>query len=136
MHNIMTRRVRRVVATGAALAALVGTGLATAGSASAAGKNGVVESGEFGLYYSPNRGLPVFDLFVSDTDFSNDYFPGTTTRANDNTASYWNRDTLTWYVYTDANAGGNEGWLDPGYIGNASTTFRNRISSAYFYDAN
>jgi len=136
MVNIRGRGLSRFVAGGAVAAALLGGTLAAAAPASAAtGKNGVLESGEFGLYYLFNQGGYVFDLFLSDTDFSNDYFPGTGVQANDNTESYRNRDTLTWYVYTDAYAGGSEGWLPPGYQGNASSKFQNTISSAYYYKA-
>lgn len=136
MRNNGSSRLGRLLAGAAVLCIAGAVGIASAGSAEAAtGKNGNLESGEFGLYYAPDRGVPVFDLYVSDEDFSNDYFPNTTIRANDNTASYWNRDTFTWYVYTNAYHTGSKGWLDPGYIGNASSTFRNKISSAYWYDA-
>ncbi|MFY1586546.1 peptidase inhibitor family I36 protein [Micromonospora sp. WMMD734] len=100
--------------------------------AQATGKNGVLESGEFGLYYSPNQQGPVFDLYVSDSNFADDSFPGTGIPVNDNTASYHNRDTFYWWVYTAANYGGNSGCLSPGYRGNASTEFRNKISSARY----
>ncbi|MBD0707169.1 MULTISPECIES: peptidase inhibitor family I36 protein [unclassified Streptomyces] len=128
---------RRVAVTALALAALGGGALATAGSASAAThKNGYLESGELGLYYSPDRGGAVFDLYVGDDDFSDDWFPGPGTGAgqpvNDNTASYWNNDFYTWLVYTDARRGGIQGSLPAGYIGNATANFRNKISSAYF----
>ncbi|MFE9769968.1 peptidase inhibitor family I36 protein [Streptomyces sp. NPDC005808] len=137
MRSGTRQHLRQLAVTGVALAALGTAGIATAGSASAAtGKNGVVEVGEFGLYYVTGSSGTVFDLFVSDTNFSGDVFPGTSISANDNTESYRNRDSLTWYVYTNAGAGGSEGWLDPGYVGNASTTFKNKISSAYYYDAN
>ncbi|MBD0707171.1 MULTISPECIES: peptidase inhibitor family I36 protein [unclassified Streptomyces] len=126
---------RRVAVTALALAALGGGALATAGSASATEKNGYLEYGEFGLYYSPDRGGAVFDLVLSDPDFSNDWFPGPGNgagqSANDNTASYWNNDAYTWLVYTDAGRGGIQGSLPPGHIGNASGDFRNKISSAY-----
>ncbi|MBD0707176.1 MULTISPECIES: peptidase inhibitor family I36 protein [unclassified Streptomyces] len=126
---------RRVAVTALALAALGGGALATAGSASANEKNGFMERSEFGLYYSPDRGGAVFDLFASDEDFSDDWFPGSGAgagqSANDNTASYWNNDFYTWLVYTDARRGGIQGSLPPGHIGNASGDFRNKISSAY-----
>ncbi|MCU7723030.1 hypothetical protein ODJ79_04820 [Actinoplanes sp. KI2] len=112
------------------------TGIALAGVAApaqATGKNGVLENGEFGLYYHPDRAGYVFDLFVSDDDFSNDNFPNTSVHANDNTASYDNRDSYYWWVYTNAGWGGSVGCLDPGYTGNASATFRNKISSARFF---
>ncbi|MER8231260.1 peptidase inhibitor family I36 protein [Streptomyces sp. NPDC094049] len=131
---------RRVAATAVALAALGAGALATAGSASAAtGKNGYLESGEFGLFYNSGQGGAVFDLFVSDDNFDDDWFPGPGNGAgqkvNDNTASYWNADSLTWWVYTDAYAGGVEGSLPPGYVGDASSNFKNKISSAYYYKA-
>ncbi|MEU7020532.1 peptidase inhibitor family I36 protein [Streptomyces sp. NPDC046203] len=131
---------RRIAATTVALAALGAGALATAGSASAAtGKNGVLETGEFGLYYNSNQGGAVFDLFLSDANFINDYFAGPGNGAgqnvNDNTASYKNRDSNTWWVYTNADAGGIEGSIPAGYSGNASTTFKNEISSAYYYKA-
>ncbi|MBD0707172.1 MULTISPECIES: peptidase inhibitor family I36 protein [unclassified Streptomyces] len=129
---------RRVAVTALALAALGGGALATAGSASAVSlKDGHVETGELGLYYSPDRGGAVFDLYLEDEDFSDDRFPGSGAGAgqpvNDNTASYWNNDVHTWWVYTDANRWGLEGSLPPGYIGNATANFRNKISSAYYY---
>ncbi|WP_157869980.1 MULTISPECIES: peptidase inhibitor family I36 protein [unclassified Streptomyces] len=131
---------RRVAATAVALVAIGAGALATAGSASAAtGKNGYLESGELGLYYNSNQAGAVFDLYIADDNFSDDWFPGPGNGAgqpvNDNTASYHNADSLTWYVYTDAYAGGIEGSLPPGYVGNASTTFKNQISSAYHYKA-
>ncbi|MEU8539558.1 peptidase inhibitor family I36 protein [Streptomyces sp. NPDC048717] len=131
---------RRIAATAVALAALGAGALATAGSASAAtGKNGYLESGEFGLYYNSNEAGAVFDLFLEDTNFNGDYFAGPGNgagqSANDNTASYWNRDSNTWWVYTNAGAGGYEGSLPVGHIGNASATFKNAISSAYYYKA-
>ncbi|MFE5484980.1 peptidase inhibitor family I36 protein [Streptomyces sp. NPDC056527] len=132
--------IRRVAATAIALAAIGAGALATAGSASAAtGKNGYLESGEFGLYYNSGLNGAVFDLYVSDSNFSGDTFPGPGAgagqSANDNTASYWNRDSNVWWVYTDANAGGIEGSLPVGYSGDASSNFKNKISSAYYYKA-
>jgi hypothetical protein len=134
MLSNMTRRSRRIVATGAVLAALAGGGVAAAGAASATAYNGVLESGEFGLYYSPNFGGPVLDLYSADTNFADNYFPGTTTKANDNTASYKNRDTYTWWVYTDKDAGGTRGYSVPGGSGNFGG-LRNEVSSAYPYEA-
>jgi hypothetical protein len=125
--------IKRSLIALAAVAACAGVGLGMASPANAAtGKNGVVETGEFGLYYSPNEGGPVFDLFVSDTNFADDVFPGTSIHANDNTASYWNRDSFWWHVFTNANYTGSHGCLPPNYIGNASATYRNTISSAYY----
>ncbi|MFE3073195.1 peptidase inhibitor family I36 protein [Streptomyces sp. NPDC059247] len=130
---------RRVAATAVALAALGAGALATAGSASATTKNGSLETGEFGLFYNSGQGGAVFDLYIADDNFDDDWFPGPGNGAgqkvNDNTASYWNADSLTWWVYTDAYAGGVEGSLPPGYLGDASSNFKNKISSAYHYKA-
>ncbi|MFB9605460.1 hypothetical protein ACFFTQ_21045 [Streptomyces roseofulvus] len=136
----MTRR--RLVGGVLAAVAVAGIGLATAPGAAALNKDGSLEAYEFGLYYNSGQGGCVFDLAVSDWDFSNDTFwrpsgtcygYGQTT--NDNTASYYNRDTGTWWVYTDADGDGAEGTLPPGYKGDASRTFKNQISSAFPYDA-
>jgi hypothetical protein len=134
MRNRNSRLRRRLATLGTAAALVGGVGVATAGPASAAThKNGVCESGELCLYYLTDYRGPVFDLYVSDNDFSNDYFPGTSTRANDNTESVWNRDTYTWYVYVHANRGGSRGTLSPGSYGNFTTTYKNQVSSAYYY---
>ncbi|MFI6898565.1 peptidase inhibitor family I36 protein [Streptomyces sp. NPDC050256] len=130
--------------TGIALAATAVTGLAltTAGTASAAtDENGNVESGEFGLYYNSNYAGCVFDLLDKDANFSNNYFrsstssqtcPGQGQTTDDNTASYWNRDVTAWEVYTKPDRAGIEGYLPLGYYGNASATFKNEISSAFY----
>ncbi|WP_322748472.1 MULTISPECIES: peptidase inhibitor family I36 protein [unclassified Frankia] len=126
-------RIKRSFIALAAVAACLGTGLGVAAPANAAtGKNGVLESGEFGLYYLQNQGGYVFDLYVSDSNFANDVFPGTSISANDNTESYKNRDTYWWHVFTNANYTGSHGCLPAGYSGNASATFKNTISSAYY----
>ena len=137
---------RRAAAIGAALAVAGGTAFAAAPSASAAPvpasgpsvaavhKNGVCESGEFCLYYLANYGGPIFDLFFSDNDFSDDYFPtAPSIRVNDNTESFWNRDTYTWYACVSPNRGGPCGSATPGDYGNLSSTYKNRLSSAYWY---
>lgn len=133
MRTKYMRRLRRAAATGAAIAALGGIGMASAAPASAATpKNGVVEVGELGLYYLSNYGTPVLDLYVSDPDFSNDNFPGTTIPADNNTESVWNRDTYTWWVCTGYNYGGSCGFVSPGGYGNLNATYKNTVSSAYF----
>lgn len=100
--------------------------------ASAVGKDGVVESGEFGLYYLQGSSGLVFDLFVSDSDFRDDVFPGTSISADNNTESYRNRDSFWWHVFTGVGYTGSHGCLPSGHVGNASATYRNTISSAYY----
>jgi hypothetical protein len=123
---------KRIVAVFTAALAVLTASLVAQAPASAAHKNGVVEVGEFGLYYLQNSGLPVFDLFTSDDNFGNDTFPGTGTPADNNTESYRNRDSFWWHVFTGASYTGSHGCLPPGHVGNASATFKNTISSAYY----
>jgi hypothetical protein len=100
--------------------------------ADATGKNGVVESGEFGLYWLTGSSGLVFDLYFADNDFNNDVFPGTSIPAANNTESYRNRDVYWWHVFTSPGYTGSHGCLPAGYVGDASGTFRNNIESAYF----
>jgi len=74
----------------------------------------------------------IADLFVSDDNFADDVFPGSTISADNNTESYWNDDSFWWHVFTGANYTGSHGCLPPDYRGNASATFKNTISSAYY----
>jgi Peptidase inhibitor family I36 len=130
MRNMRQRLLPIAAATGLVVGLV---GLAAPSADAATGKNGTVESGEFGLYWLTGSSGLVFDLYVSDTDFANDVFPANhSIRANDNTESYRNRDTYYWHVYTNKDGGGAHGCLPAGYVGNSSSTFTNTISSAYF----
>lgn len=128
------------LAVGFAAAVSVGAMLLTAaGPAAAVEKNGYLDDSEFGLYFNSNTGGCVFDLFSSDWNFTNDLFTGPVCvgfnqLVNDDTASYHNRDSYTWKVGTDVNLGGLVGSVPPGYVGNASLNFKNKISSATFLD--
>ena len=122
------RKLASLVVAAVALVGMIGAAPASA----ATGKNGVVESGEFGLYYSTGSSGLVFDLFVSDDNFSNDVFPGTSIGADNNTESYRNRDTFWWHVFTGYGYTGSHGCLPPGHVGNASATYKNTISSAFY----
>ncbi|MGW6691764.1 hypothetical protein [Streptomyces sp. NPDC054961] len=132
-------KVIRKLATGCAAAVSVGAVLvATAGPSAATERNGYLEDSEFGLYYNSNSGGCVFDLYGSDWNFTNDYFTGPYNctgiagLVDDDTASYRNRDTYTWRVATEINLGGLVGSIPPGYVGNASINFKNKITSATF----
>jgi len=125
-------QIRRALTMLIACAAVVLSILISTTPASATEKNGVVEIGEFGLYLSTGSSGTVFDLYMADLDFSNDVFPGTSIPANDNTESYRNRDVYWWHVWTDANYAGSHGCLAAGYVGDASPTYKDTISSAYF----
>jgi hypothetical protein len=125
-------RLRRTLAVLAASGAVIAGSVLVNSPAGATGKNGVCESGELCLYYLQNFNPPVFDLFVSDPDFSNDVFPGTHISADNNTESAWNHDVFRWHVFTGANYSGAHGCIPPGASGNFNSTFRNAVSSAYY----
>ncbi|MFG2299158.1 hypothetical protein [Streptomyces sp. NPDC048603] len=132
MNSKLRGRVAAVVVPAMAGAAL----LAAGGTAAAYGKDGYLENQEFGLYYLTDRSGCVFDIVREDYNFNDDKFTGPagchgrTDWTNDNTESYWNRHWLTWKVATDAGIDGNVGTIPEAYWGNASSTFKNKISSA------
>jgi hypothetical protein len=119
----------KIIAVTASAAAVLGMA-ATATPASATEKNGVVEPGELGLYFLSGLRPPIFDLFLSDPNFADDVFAGTSIPADNNTESLWNNDTFTWHVYTGPNYTGIEGCLPPGTSGDLTPAFKNTISSA------
>ncbi|MFF3086494.1 hypothetical protein ACFVRB_15800 [Streptomyces nojiriensis] len=119
----------------AAAGLVIGAVAVSAGSASAAAKDGWLTSGELGLFCGSNQSNSVFDLYSSDPDFSNDYFKGSQSCAghttNDYTESFINQDTYTWDVYTDWKGQGAGGYLSANTRGNLGGTWFNQISSAY-----
>ncbi|MFD9723955.1 hypothetical protein [Streptomyces sp. NPDC059072] len=126
-----TRNVLRGVAATALTLSALGLGM---GTANAAEKDGYLTDFEFGLFCQDNQENSVFDLFASDKNFGDDYFKGSRSCAgqmvNDNTRSYLNKSGCGYWVLTNINWQGNQGWIPDGYRGNASETFRNKISSA------
>ncbi|OKK09991.1 hypothetical protein [Streptomyces sp. CB02400] len=133
---------RRVSSLAVAAIAVGGFTLGVATPAAAAThNNGTLESSEFGLYYNSSLGGCVFDLGAAENDFADFRFKdpssvncsGEGQSTNDNTASYRNRASYTWYVWTDHFQEGTRGSLPGGYSGNASSTFKNEISSASWY---
>ncbi len=132
----MNKVFRSLTTGGVAAVSVAAILLGAAGSAAALGRNGSLEVDEFGLFYNQNQAGCVFDLYGEDLNFNNDYFKsgctGGTSLVNDNTESYRNRDVYAWKVATDANIDGNVGEIPSGYSGNASTNFKNKISSATF----
>lgn len=116
----------------ASAAAILGVA-ATATPASAVGKDGVVESGELALYYLTDFRAPIFDLYVSDDNFADDWFPlSPSINTDNNTESGWNNDTYYWHVHTGAGYTGSDGCIPPGAFGNFNATFKNTISSARY----
>lgn len=133
MHTTITRRMAQAAAAGAALLMLGGLGFVTAAPAAAADKDGVLETGELGLYYNSNFGGSVFDLALSDPNFANDRFPTSPSVSPDNnTASYDNRDIYAWQLCTDANYTGTCGRLLSGANGNFSDVYKNKVTSARY----
>ncbi|MFG2984092.1 hypothetical protein ACGFYQ_23025 [Streptomyces sp. NPDC048258] len=134
--NKNLRGLRLAAAPAAIAAALL---VATAAPASASVHDGYLEQYEMGLYYLVDRGGCVFDYNNDDDTFTDNKFygpagcHGRTDWVNDNTESYWNRDVFGWNVYTDWNYGGIKGSIPIGHIGNASSNFKNKISSSRFY---
>jgi Peptidase inhibitor family I36 len=134
MRFSRTKSLRATALTGAvALAATAGV-VGTATPASAGGKDGNCESGEFCLFYLQNRTDSVFDLYVGEADFSVDQFPTVAGRPVDNnTRSYDNKDTYYWRVYDGANYTGDELLcIAPGDRGNFRHSDWDRASSANF----
>ncbi|MEJ8642977.1 peptidase inhibitor family I36 protein [Streptomyces sp. MS1.HAVA.3] len=113
--------------------------LAMAAPASASPRDGYLEQHEFGMYWEAGRSGCVFDINNDDPNFTDNYFAGPAgcggrgQNTNDNTESYWNRDAFGWNVYTDVNWKGIKGSIPIGHIGDASSNFRNKISSSDFY---
>ncbi|MFF5633728.1 hypothetical protein [Streptomyces sp. NPDC012825] len=133
------RMIRKASALAVAVMATGGLVLGTAGPAAAAyHDDGYLEAGELGLYYNSSQLGCVFDLYVYDNNFADNRFrdprgvncngEGQTT--NDNVASYSNRWSGTYYVWTDAYRGGIRGSLPGGYSGDATDNFKNKISSS------
>ena len=134
MRLHMTKPFRLTALTGAAALAATAGLVGTATPASAAERDGVCEAGEFCLYWLAGSGEPLFDLFVDDPDFSDDFFPADPNLpVSDNTRSYWNQDDFYWHVYDEPNYAGEELLCAaPGEFGDLSQGAWDRASSAYF----
>lgn len=140
--NKSLRGLRLVAAPAAIAAALL---VATAAPASAGVHDGYLEQQEMGLYYLAGSGKGsganscIFDYNNDDDDFTDNRFygpagcHGRTDWVNDNTESYWNRDIYGWRVWTDWHYSGIRGSIPIGHVGDASSTFKNKISSSSWY---
>ncbi|MFE2555127.1 hypothetical protein ACFXGT_03695 [Streptomyces sp. NPDC059352] len=131
---------RRTLSTAVALGALGAGALATAAPASAANKDGYLDYHEFSLTYYASQTGSWTDFLYDEALLSNDTFitpgDGQGKIVDNNAESYFNRDNVTWYVYTNSYAGGIEGWIPAEHLGNFSTNFKNQVSSIYDNDAN
>ncbi|GFN07165.1 hypothetical protein GCM10010298_26700 [Streptomyces microflavus] len=129
-------KLKKSAAVAVTLVAALGMTMLSAGSASAATSgDGYLASGEMGFFYLKGQGGPVFDPDINIPNFSLFvYTRQPQTSVNDNTLSYWNRSSRTWYVYTDSFRGGVRGSIPAGHKGDASANFANKISSAYNFN--
>ncbi|MET7529005.1 hypothetical protein [Streptomyces goshikiensis] len=132
----MNKAMRRLASGFMAVVSVGGVLIGSTASASAMGKDGTLDADEFGLFYYAGRSGCVFDLYGEDRNFSDDTFKGSCTGSgflvNDNTESYRNRDAYAWKVATDKDLDGNVGEIPSKYEGNASATFKNKISSSTY----
>ena len=132
--NIL-RRVTGILAV--AVSVLVGIAVAP-GAASAAGRDGTCDSGEFCYYYNSGEAGSVSDF----TDSVDDY--GTTQPTcydfkgagagkgvcvKNNAASVWNRTSKTVRVYFNSNFAGASQDFAPGAKGNLNATLKNNNAS-------
>lgn len=127
----MRNSLRAVAAAGLVLGAVA----VSAGSASAAAKDGWLTSGELGLFCYTNQGNSVFDLYSGDENFQDDYFKGSQSCAghttNDWTESFSNQDSYVWDVYSDWKGQGDRGYINPGTRANLGDKWFDKVSSAY-----
>ncbi|MFC5181802.1 CHAP domain-containing protein [Actinomadura harenae] len=133
--------VRRTVAIAGAALSFAAPFVATTTHASAAGRDGSCDSGEFCYYYNSNLAGSVSDFTGSISDY------GTTQPScydfkgpgngqgvcvKNNAASVWNRSSSTVRVYFNSGYGGS--WQDfgPGASGNLNATLKNNNASHQF----
>jgi hypothetical protein len=117
-----------------AVSGLAFSGLAAAATPSvAAAGNGVCESGEFCLWYNPNYANGIWDMYASDSNLHDNRFIGNSSQVvGNNSASAKNRDSYRWYVCDGTGYTTCTGWYDPGDVNPQMSSWRNKISSAYW----
>ncbi|MFD9379113.1 hypothetical protein ACFWBH_26865 [Streptomyces sp. NPDC059999] len=131
---------KRVLRLALAPVAVAGALLvSTASPASAWVHDGYLEQFEFGLYWDSGQRGCVFDSNNDDENLNNDTFHGPSgcgglgKGVNDNTYSYKSLDIKGRNVYTNSNYGGIRGSVPAGHTGDASSNFKNSISSLRWY---
>jgi hypothetical protein len=131
-----SKSLRRTAVTGTVALAVTAGLVGLAAPASAAGKDGTCQRDELCLYWWQGYGEPLYDLYNSDSNFYHETFPRDHSKyVDDNTRSYWNRDTYYWRVYDDPDYSGEElACIEPGDRGNFSRGDWDRASSAYWSD--
>ncbi|MEV5576885.1 peptidase inhibitor family I36 protein [Spirillospora sp. NPDC052269] len=136
--------VRRTLAIAGAALSMTAPFVATASHASAAGRDGVCDSGEFCYYYNGDLSGSVSDFTGSVADL------GTTQPScytfigpgngqglcvGDNAGSVWNRSGHTVRVYFNRNYGGAYQDFPPSTSGNLNTTLKNNNAGHQFISA-
>ncbi|MFC4063005.1 peptidase inhibitor family I36 protein [Planomonospora corallina] len=132
----------KIFATAAAALALGGVALAPASPASAAGRNGVCEAGEFCYYFNSNNKGSVSDFTGSVANYATQQptcydFKGPGNGKGkcikNSAASVWNRSGKTVRVYFNSNYGGSI-YQDfkPGARGNLKPALKNQNASHQF----
>ncbi|MFC0038489.1 peptidase inhibitor family I36 protein [Actinomadura rayongensis] len=131
-------------AVAAAVFALGGTVVALASPASAAGRNGVCDSGEFCYYYNSDNKGSVSDFTGSVADYGASQpscydFKGAGAGkgvcVKNHAASVWNRSSKTVRVYYNSNYGGTYQDFKAGAKGNLKAGLKNQNASHQFAPA-
>jgi peptidoglycan hydrolase-like amidase len=119
------------------VAAVVGA-IVVPGAASAAGRDGTCDSGEFCYYYNSNEAGSVSDFTGSEDDYGTTQptcyeFKGAGNGqgvcVKNNAASVWNRTSKTVRVYFNSNFAGATQDFAPGAKGNLNATLKNNNAS-------
>ncbi|WP_440069453.1 peptidase inhibitor family I36 protein [Streptosporangium sp. OZ121] len=135
------RTFTRILAAATAMMTLGGTALATAAPASAAGRNGVCESGEFCYYFNSNNQGSVSDFTGSVGDYATTQpscydFKGAGAGKGkcikNAAASVWNRSGKTVRVYFNSGHTGTYQDFKAGARGNLNPTLKNQNASHQF----
>ena len=134
-------RLRTVMTAGAMLVALAASTLGAAGSASAAGRDGVCDSGEFCYYFNSDQAGSVSDFTGSVADYGTaqpDCYDfkgagnGKGLCVKNNAASVWNRSSVPVRVYFNSSYGGTYQEIPAGTKRNLNTTLKNNNASHKF----
>jgi hypothetical protein len=131
----------RILAAATAVLAIGGSVFATASPASAAGRNGKCDTGEFCLYYNSGNKGSVSDFTGSVADYGakqpkcydfKSAGAGKGKCVKNHAASVWNRSKKTVRVYFNSNYGGKSQDFKPGAKGNLTATLKNNDASHEF----
>jgi peptidoglycan hydrolase-like amidase len=132
------RTLNKILTTATTAMVLGGTLLATASPASAAGRDGVCQTGEFCYYFNSNNQGSVSDFTGSVADYATKQptcydFKGPGNGKGkcikNSAASVWNRSNKTVRVYFNSNYGGSYQDFRPGAKGNLQAGLKNQNAS-------